>query len=183
VAEARDFLATTGLDLSGYEYAAESFYGDPYVQVTGRPAEGGHSTSVNVVVTGAGVAHASGSLGEYASLGDYPVVSEVEAVNRFNDTRFSNQGFVWIPALDGDGEGHVTEPGREVTMVAPSAGDPIPFPTSEATIVEATLARGVMNLPDGTELIVPAYDLVDEDGRHYPMLAVADDALDFTPGG
>lgn len=180
IAEAKDFLATTGIPLEGLEWSTQTYEGDPQVNVSGK-WEDRPSNSFEVTVSAAGVSGAYGSLGEYESLGEYPVLSPAAAVERASDPRFAWSG-VWIPRLD---EGvellEETELSQEPEPFDVAAGAPIPFPVNEATIVEATLDTGILSLNDGTEVLVPAYDLVDEDGLHHAVLALSDDALDFTP--
>jgi hypothetical protein len=37
------------------------------------------------------------------------------------------------------------------------------------------------SMPDGAVLLLPAYELKDADGNVWPVLAVAEDVLDFAP--
>jgi hypothetical protein len=37
------------------------------------------------------------------------------------------------------------------------------------------------HMPDAAVLLLPAYELQDADGNIWPVLAVAEDVLDFTP--
>jgi hypothetical protein len=110
-------------------------------------------------------AGASGS----ESLGSYPVVSEVEAVERLGDPRFAG-------AVLGGG----SEADRPTTG-APTPGGPIAWPVEDVTIVSASLTEVRYTLADGTELFVPAYDLMDATGSSWTVMAVDEELLDFSP--
>lgn len=185
VDQARTFLATTGLSTEGYEFRTER-YDDRAVEVVAGSDDGQPMPELRLTVTGAGIASAGGQIGEYAPLGDYPVVSAVEAVERSKDTRFSpGSVMLQVPAAEEGNEefwpGVQEETGLESTTELPDAGEPIPFPTQSATVVEATLTSGTYTTMDGSQYLVPAYVLVDERGQHHTMIALADEALDFTP--
>src|SRR5690606_24692724 len=120
---------------------------------------------------------------DLVSMGDYPLVSPVEAVERVGDPRFSTWGTVYVPSLD---EGHPAL--YEEEWVEPdwpdvdlSAGAAIPVWMTEGPVVEARVEPGVLSVPSGREFVVPTYILTDDQGRHHTMIALADEALDFTP--
>ena len=130
-------------------------------------------------VTDQGVSYASFQLGEYVSLGDYPVISPAEAVERANDIRFQQIG-AYIPDLEFDAS--YFEEWTEPEPLPPlTAGEPIPYPLTESTVTGAELHSGVVNLWDGTEFIAPVYHLTDDEGNSWQVLGLAEDALDFTP--
>lgn len=130
-------------------------------------------------VTSAGVSSASVQLGELVELGDYEVISATEAVERANDVRFQQLG-VYIPDLE-YAESYGEEWQEPEPLPAVEPGGVIPFPLGEATITEADLHTGVLALWDGTEFLVPAWNLTDADGNSWQVLGLAEDALDFTP--
>lgn len=170
---------------------------DDNAVVTAEPPElpgGDEATEVSVVahdpdlpvvdfrtwrfsVTGAGVSYASIQLGDMVQLGDYEVISPVEAVDRANDARFQHLG-VYIPGLPYDGtyEEQWEDP-EPLPAVRP--GDPIPFPVGEATVTGAELHTGVLSLWDGTEYLVPAWHLTDGAGNSWDVLGLTEDSLDF----
>jgi hypothetical protein len=115
-------------------------------------------------------AGASGS----ESLGSYPVVSEVEAVERLGDPRFAGSVLGSRPAPR---EGEQARP----TVEAPVPGGPIAWPVEDVTIVSASLTEARYTLADDTELLVPAYDLVDDKGNSWTVMAVDEELLDFAP--
>ncbi len=112
-----------------------------------------------------------------ASLGDYPVISEEDAVERLGDPRFA--GAVLGPRQSGADEG--TSSGSASGGGAPEPGGPIAWPVEDVTIVSATLTEVRYTLPGGTVLLVPAYDLADAAGSTWTVLAVDEELLDFAP--
>jgi hypothetical protein len=115
---------------------------------------------------------AAGTSGE--SLGSYPVISEVEAVERLGDPRFAG-------AVLGS---TTQEPPREEAgppAAMPVPGGPIAWPVHDVTIRSAALIEVRYTPPDGAVLLVPAYELRDADGNGWTVLAVDDEVLDFAP--
>jgi hypothetical protein len=53
---------------------------------------------------------------------------------------------------------------------------------NDVEIVEARLGLASQWQPDGSVLVVPAYEFTDADGGAWSVIAVADDALDFAVG-
>ncbi|MDQ3527308.1 MAG: hypothetical protein M3424_05405, partial [Actinomycetota bacterium] len=197
IVQAQEFLALTGVDVTKYEFQADS-YGTASVDVsaqdttqdttgdTARDMGMGMGPQLYLTVTAAGIANAGGQIGEYHSLGDYPVISAVEAVERTRDSRFSSPGMLQVPEADEGNAGIWADMDEQMmeqqgTPTVIGSGDPVPFPVTEATVVEATLTTGLYMTMDGSQLSVPAYVLVDEQGRHHTMIALTDEALDFTP--
>lgn len=134
----------------------------------------------HVSVTSAGVSYASVQLGDLVELGDYEVISAREAVERANDVRFQQLG-VYIPDLEYDDLAYTEEWEEPAPLPAVEPGAPIPFPVGEATVTGADLHTGVLTLWDGTEFLVPAWNLTDADGNSWQVVGLAEDALDFTP--
>lgn len=177
---AADFLTDAGLDAEAY--TLEIAYTDGLTtEVYGTSSSGVVPTRASISVTSEGVSYGYVQLPlEYASLGDYPVISATEAVERLNQPRYTSW-YVSIPSVDDAWRGGWNEPGWvEPEPIVLQPGQAIPFAVTEATITEATLTTGLLGLADGTELAVPAYDLRDENGTAYSVIAVADSALDFT---
>ncbi|MEV0950621.1 hypothetical protein [Promicromonospora sp. NPDC050249] len=114
----------------------------------------------------------AGTSGE--SLGSYPVISEVEAVERLGDPRFAGAVL-----------GRTTQeaPQEEAGPLAatPVPGGPIAWPVEDVTIVAATLTEVRYTLSGAAVLLVPAYELRDADGNVWTVLAVDDEVLDFAP--
>jgi hypothetical protein len=51
---------------------------------------------------------------------------------------------------------------------------------SQVTITEARLGLAQHQQEDGATLLVPAYELRDDEGNAWSVIAVAEDALDFS---
>ncbi|MFI2490109.1 hypothetical protein ACH47X_24555 [Promicromonospora kroppenstedtii] len=113
----------------------------------------------------AGVRTAAGE-----NLGEYPVVSEEDAVERLGDPRFAG------PAPSA----RQSAPDEDAAP-SPAPGGPIAWPVEDVTIVSAELTEVRYTLPDGAVLVVPAYELADAAGSSWTVLAVDEEALDFTP--
>lgn len=120
-----------------------------------------------------GEVRVAGTSGE--SLGAYPVVSEVEAVARLGDPRFAGAVLGWSRQGSQDGAG----PSAARTM--PEPGGPVAWPVEDVTIVSAALTEARYTLSDGSVLLVPAYDLIDDEGSRWTVMAVDEERLDFAP--
>lgn len=114
----------------------------------------------------------AGASGE--SLGSYPVISEVEAVERLGDPRFAGAVL---------GRTQQDPPPQEEAgpQVAPVPGGPLAWPVEDVTIRSAALIQVRYTLPDGTVLLVPAYDLTDAEGNRWTVMAVDEELLDLAP--
>jgi hypothetical protein len=120
-----------------------------------------------------GEVRAAGTSGE--SLGAYPVVSEVEAVARLGDPRFAGAVLGWSR------QGAQDEAGPSAARTMPAPGGPVAWPVEDVTIVSAILTEARYTLSDGSVLLVPAYDLIDDEGRRWTVMAVDEERLDFAP--
>lgn len=208
IATAQEFLSQLGIDATGYSFEVQPSYDYSETVLTGdeavatsapdRQQGGPEMTSTEVAIsptdgplagfrdwhvstTSAGISYANIQFGELVELGDYPVISPAEAVERVNDVRFQQLG-AWIPDLDYYDESGNYEEWVEPEPLPPvSPGDPIPYPLSESAVISAELHTGMVSLWDGTEFIVPVYDLSDADGNHWQVMGLAEEALDFTP--
>lgn len=185
VAAAEDFLATTGLDLSGYSFEASDYQepGNPSVSVEGWPEDGVRSgeLSMNLTVSAAGVVNAWGTVGEMTSLGDYPVISAAEAVERYSQREFSMDYGVSLAEDMVPYEGDMTSM-PEVTMpetVPIEPGMKIPLLLKDKVVTSAELTTGTIWTQTGGSFEVPAWKLITDDGLHYAVLAVADEAIDW----
>ncbi|MFD6139924.1 hypothetical protein [Promicromonospora sp. NPDC060271] len=114
----------------------------------------------------------AGTSGE--SLGTYPVISEVEAVERLGDPRFAGAVL---------GTTHQDPPPQEEARpsTAPAPGGPLAWPVEDVTIRSAALIEVRYALPDGTVLLVPAYALTDDEGNLWTVMAVDEELLDLGP--
>lgn len=181
----RDALTALGIDPAGYEMVVESY--DPaWTSVTGHQVLDGQRTGVTwtASLTGAGLQGLYGALAPVVELGDYPVVSPAEAVERLGDPRFGNGWSGPVRYLEGEGGAATSMPVEPVEPTVPGTpepGAPIAWPVEEVTIVDARLGSALHTLPDGAAALLPTYELVSADGGVWTVLAVADDSLDMAP--
>ena len=107
------------------------------------------------------------------------MVSEQEAFERLSDPRFSAQ-MTTLPIDLGDAPVSTEEwvPPTE-PPAAPSAGTSVSWPVNDVEIVDARLGLASQWQPDGSVLVVPAYEFTDADGGTWSVIAVADTKLDF----
>src|SRR5690606_41351531 len=94
------------------------------------------------------------------------------------EVKFLRRG-AYYPELEN--QGYLVEWVEPQPLPPISAGDPIPYPVSESAVTKVELHTGIISLWDGTEYMVPVYDLADGKGNRWQVLGLAEDALDFTP--
>lgn len=209
IATAQEFLSQLGIDATGYTFEVLPSYAYSEMEMAGdeafatsapddSPGDNPEMATAEVAIsptdsplagfrdwhvstTSAGISYASIQFGELVELGDYPVISPAEAVQRVNDVRFQQLG-AYIPTLDYYDESGYYEEWVEPEPLPPvSPGELIPFPLTESPVTAAELHTGIVSLWDGTEFIVPVYDLSDADGNHWQVMGLAEEALDFSP--
>lgn len=192
IAQAKEFLATTGLDVSAYELRVPDYQDGTVnqVMVEGWPEDSAPNGQLNVTVTVGpqGVTNAYGMVGEMRSLGDYALISATEAVERYGQREF---GMEYGITLDEDVEPGLTDATTmpvepSVQMPDPSPVEPgmkIPMLLKEKVVTGAELTRGTIWPNTGGPLEVPAWKLTTEDGMHYAVLALADESIDWQSWG
>ena len=191
----RELMSDAGVDPAGFELeAAES--GDVTRWVTAHQVVDDRRTGAawSASVGPDGVVSADGFLAATVPLGDYPVVSPAEAVERLSDPRFGQNLWPIAYAAQEPASDTVTglepaplpepdlpqDPGEPTAPPAPpSSGSDLPWPVRDVTITAATLGLAQEH-GDGGTLLLPAYELRDADGNLWTVVAVAEDALDMT---
>lgn len=191
VAALRDVMDRLGVDPAGFELeAGESYEADPWRYVTAWQVVEGQRTGLSwsASVSSSGIANVSGFLAETISLGQYPVVSEAEAVERLGDPRFGASGGMIAEtadaraAMESDTASSDMMPAPDPTVPpAPTPGAQIAWPVTDVTITSGRLGVAQQYMPDGAVLLLPAYELRDADGQVWSVLAVTEEVLDFTP--
>lgn len=178
----RSLIASTGRDPGAFEFASEVYEGSPTRTAQAWPLVDGQRTDQGWYLELAedGVVNASGSLAGVVRLGEYPIVSEQEAFERLSDPRFgaqltavpfamreaqADQPVEWVPP---------TEP-----PATPADGTALSWPVNDVEIVDARLGLATHWQPDGSVLLVPAYEFTDAAGGTWSVIAVADAKLDF----
>ncbi|GAA1060881.1 hypothetical protein [Agromyces bracchium] len=179
----RQLLADAGRDAGAYEFSSETWEGAVTRTATAWPVVDGQrvDTGWSVEVTNDGLYSAYGALAELVPLGDYPVVSEQEAFERLSDPRFGAQMTIMPFAVREQASDEIAEwvPPTELPAV-PSPGTALSWPVNDVDIVEARLGLASQWQPDGSVLVVPAYEFTDAAGGAWSVIAVADEQLDFS---
>jgi hypothetical protein len=183
----RSLLASAGRDPEAFEFTSETYEGavtrsaQAWAVVDGQRLD----QAWGVDLAGDGMVSAYGALADLVAIGDYPIVSEQEAFERLSDPRFgasmtnlpialreqqvaeqpADAPSEWVPP---------TEP-----PAAPTAGAPLSWPVHDVEIVDARLGLASQWQPEGSVLVVPAYEFTAADGGTWSVIAVADAKLDF----
>ena len=182
----RDLLTALGIDPAGFELVVEE-YGDPMASyVTAYGVLDGQRTGLtwSATLTGAGVQSLYGSTAPLVDLGEYQVISPVEAVQRLSDPRFGSSGGWYGPLMAGGiaVDGTAAVPAPVTVPPTATAGTAISWPVDQATIVQARLGVAIQTQVNGSALLVPTYELTSDDGGIWTVIAVADSHLDFSTG-
>lgn len=124
----------------------------------------------------------NGSLAPMTDLGEYPIVSATQAVDRLSDPRFGTTNVAW-PA-DGPAYIDVAPNGSDQTDgpkagAKPSAGMSFTWSVSDQVITKAELGLAGFSEPSGTYTMLPVWNLTSEEGLTFTVLAVADSKLEF----
>ncbi|MGR0318290.1 hypothetical protein [Agromyces sp. ZXT2-3] len=179
----RALLAAAGRDPGAYEITSETWEGAVTRSATALPVVDGQAidTGWSVEVTTDGIFSAYGALAELVPMGDYAVVGEQEAFERLSDPRFGAQMTIMPLAVQEQVDEEITEwvPPTEPPAV-PAAGTALSWPVNDVEIVDARLGLASQWQPDGSVLVVPAYEFTDADGGAWSVVAVADEELDFS---
>ena len=182
IAALKGVLESIGRDPGAYEFSSETWENSPTRSAQAWLIIDGQRTdhSISVEVSEAGIISAYGPLAPLVSLGDYPVVSEQEAFERLSDSRFgANQTFWPMEDLARTDPGAAWTP-PTAPPTTPGAGAAVSWPVTNVEITSARLGLASQYQVDGTVLIVPAYEFTASDGGTWSVIAVADEALDFS---
>lgn len=184
-ASAREFLDTIGLDSTAYTFTfEEDWTPSAAVRYFSVSLEGSDETSGagQVIVTQNGVTSVNVQMPtEAVSLGEYPLTSPRDAVERYHDPRFQQLYVDTVQVYDGSqysmwGDAEPTDIPEPEPL---SPGDPIPAWVSEVVIEDAELITGSLSISGGT-VQIPTYLLTGADGQVYAVPALAEEAFDFT---
>lgn len=126
-----------------------------------------------------GLAGLSGLLADPVALGHYPVISEAEALERLNDVRFGAYEVRWQDDVG------LIEPDFDWVApteapALPTADSPVPWAVNTVAITEVVATTVTLWSEDAAAMVMPAFELSGDDDMVYVVLAVADDALDFS---
>lgn len=181
-AVAQEFFGAAGVDISGFALEVYADEGSSSVNLSYWPEDMEHGQlNLSAVVGPEGVTSAYGTVGEFTSMGEYPVISATEAVERFGTREWSMDYGVSIaeahqPVLE-DG---LSMPAHTVPEpVALQPGDKIPVLLKDKTVTGAELVQGTLYTQSAGTIGVPVWKLSTGDGMHYAVLALAEEAMDF----
>ncbi|ERK71823.1 hypothetical protein N136_01829 [Leifsonia aquatica ATCC 14665] len=183
VAELRAIISSAGRDPDAFEYASDPSSGVHAMTAQAWPVIDGQRVDQpwTVEFTADGVFSASGSLAPLVSMGEYPVVSAQTAFERLSDPRFGAQQTAMPLALRAEEQSTAPAPTDAPTQppALPGSGVSPSWPVNDVHIVSARLGLASQWQPDGSVLVLPAYELTDSDGGTWSVIAVADAKLDF----
>ncbi|TFC19602.1 hypothetical protein E3O19_02980 [Cryobacterium algoritolerans] len=186
IAALRSLIASAGRDPGSFEYTSDTGEGSFTRSAQAWPVVDGRriDSPWGLELTAAGVYSASGALADIVPLGDYAIVSETAAFERLSDPRFGTQ-MTGVPialrsqkTLRTTESVPPTEPPTE-PPATPAAGTLLSWPVTKVDIVSARLGLTTQWQPNGSALIVPAYEFRNADGGTWSVIAVADSKLDF----
>lgn len=187
-AAASDFFAQAGVDVSGFTFSAwaDDYEGSRTVSVDAQPEDmvGAGDLMLSATVGPDGVVTAYGSLGELVSLGEYPVISAADAVERFGTREFSMEYGVSIaednvPMTEEDWDTFEMPEWTLPESRPLQPGDRIPMLLKDKLVTGAELVRGSLWSQTAGSVEVPVWKLMTEDGMYYPVLALAEEAIEF----
>ncbi|MGX5696326.1 hypothetical protein ACWKWP_09025 [Agromyces soli] len=195
IAALRELIAATGRDAAAYEYTSETWDGAVTRTAQAWPVVDGQrlDQAWSLELAEGGTASAYGQLAPIVALGEYPIVSEQHAFERLSDPRFGAQSTI-MPfaaredaATDGAATGDAASGDSATAWVPPTeppampaAGGPIAWPVNDVEIVGVRLGLASQWQPDGSVVIVPAYEFTDASGGTWSVIAVADSELDLS---
>ncbi|MGH3704058.1 MAG: hypothetical protein ACRDT9_05455, partial [Agromyces sp.] len=109
------------------------------------------------------------------------VVSEQEGFERLSDPRFGAQMTAMPFAVREQPAASSSEEWVPPTEppATPATGSSVSWPVNDVKIVSARLGLSSQWQPDGSVLVVPAYEFTDADGGTWSVIAVTESKLDF----
>lgn len=176
-------ITMTGRDPGAFEFTSETYEGSPTRTAQAWPVVDGQRIEQgwHLEVAEGGVIYANGSLAPLVDLGEYPIVSEQEAFERLSDPRFGAQ-MTALPYAQREPDASATTEWVPPTEppATPAEGTAPAWAVNDVEIVEARLGLATNWQPEGSVLIVPAYQFTDSEGGTWSVIAVVDAKLDFS---
>lgn len=188
---AREFLGTIGTDVAALRFTTgppeASEAQDAIVRVDAVPAEVADGVPAGQPFAGAGwtllvsdrgVVRADGTLAEPVGLGEHPVISPADAVQRLADEQF---GARFHGPASADRHAPAGPPAQDPGSgaIPPAPGAPLPWAIHQVRLQDAELTLGAYADPQAGALLLPTWHLRDDQGRVWSVLAVDEDALDI----
>lgn len=169
---ARQVAADLGLEPAGLEFTThDQQMPEGWVSATSTKQDGERIT-LDVALRADGVISANALIRQEESLGLYPVISPVEAVERANDPIY---GRLPITPDGASGGNWSTQTWTETPAVG--AGDPIPVTGRIATATSTSLTAGQLVDGSGGVYTVPIYLITLDKGHKVAVVALAEEAL------
>ncbi|NYD67399.1 hypothetical protein [Agromyces atrinae] len=181
----RKVIADTGRDASTFEFTSETYEGAVTRSAQAWPVVNGQRLAQpwNLELSDAGIVGVSGSLAPLVELGDLPIISEQAAFERLSDPRFSAimtpsaeslreqsagmQTIEWVPPTE--------------APATPTSDVNISWPVTSVDLESVRLGLTTQWQPDGSVIVIPAYEFTDGAGSTWSIIAVADSRIDFSP--
>jgi hypothetical protein len=173
------FLAALGIDEDSTRVTLTPSDASRTVTATAERIVENNVTRIaaDVTVSAQGITYASGPVGDIVSLGAYPLIGPAEAASRLSDPAFAPELVRWPDQS--------TEPGGFAPLATPpavpEAGSAVPWRIAEHEIVSVRLGLTLIDA-EGVTYLVPAYEFTASDKTVWSVLAVAESALDTSPG-
>lgn len=179
-AELERLMSDLGFDLRDYAIEVTEQEWDVARVVTARRLVDGVVAydQLTLHLVAEGIMQLDGQLAEPISLGDYPIISEAEALERLNDVRFGAADVRWLFDVPFAPDGDYVMPTQ--APAPPQQGTSVPWWVGEVEITSVEPASVTLWQQDDAALLMPAYQFTATDGMGYVVLAVADEALDFS---
>lgn len=182
------FLTDAGLDAEQYEIHSDDSGPGATVTAALRLGEVESDLRITATIVPDGIAAVAGTVATPTDLGEYPLISPTEAVDRLMDPRFSGSSDVLVlpdPRFSDraeDSSAGVAVPDPEFSGPAPSAGSPVPWPVRQVEITTAELT--LVSMPTSTGvLVLPSYQLTGTDAEGtegtWTVPALTEDDFDF----
>lgn len=177
----RSLLVASGRNPDTFEFSSHVLEGSPTRTAEARPVVDGQriDSAWSAEVAEGGIANATGALADVIGIGTYPVVSEQEGFERLSDPRFGAASTILPYAARETADAPDQWVAPTAPPATPSDGTVISWPVNEVRIVSVRLGLASQWQPDGSVLVVPAYEFTDADGGTWSVIAVADSKLDF----
>ncbi|MDI1288620.1 MAG: hypothetical protein PSX37_01545, partial [bacterium] len=171
-------LADVGVDLESVDWQSNRF--DDNLSVTATEIVGGLRSSlfwqVNFGQNDA-VVSASGFAAEFVEVPGYAVVGAATAVRRAGLPTWSLLGPT--PVVSTSTATAATTSDLPLEKAGPEDRPALQVGVSSIVVVDATLGLAQFWQPDGGLLVLPAYQLVGDDGTLWTVIAVTGDYVDF----
>lgn len=163
--------------------------GGPVTYVTGHVLVGGERSGLmwSVGLSGRGVWSLTGPTAHVVELGEFDLVTPGEAVARLGDSRFgpgsghthpfTSDTVVSDAVAAEPGEAVSVEPAGPAQIRVPS-GTSVVWPVRQVRIVDARLGTAPFTFVGYATVVLPVYELTDDNGAVWPVLAVTEGHLD-----